>query len=100
MQQQQGVYYDLLIESNNPETDVIRKELLYKLLPQTREVLFLLLEYPADVKFWIESIQLSKKKCCIINKRTFKKFLREVYCGEYLKIYDEIYFLIKSFTTN
>ena len=90
-------YYDILIENNNPEILVIKKEMLYKLLPESREVLFLLLEYPAEIKFWIESIHIQKKKSlCCINKKSFKKFLFEVYSGKYLKIYDEISFLIKT----
>jgi len=90
-------YYDILIENNDPEILVIKKEMLYKLLPESREVLFLLLEYPAEIKFWIESIHIQKKKSlCCINKRSFKKFLLEIYSGKYLKIYDEISFLIKT----
>jgi len=90
-------YYDILIENNNPEILVIKKEMLYKLLPESREVLFLLLEYPTEIKFWIESIHIQKKKgLCCINKKSFKKFLLEVYSGKYLKIYDEISFLIKT----
>jgi hypothetical protein len=90
-------YYDILIESNNPEILTIRRDQLNKLMPETKEVLFLLLEYPIEIQFWIESIHLQKKKTsCCINKRSFKKFLLEIYSGKYLQIFDEISFLIKT----
>ena len=90
-------YFDIILEKDNPEILTIRKEMFYKLLPETREVLFLLLEYPVEIKFWIESIHIQKKKTiCCINKRSFKKFLLEIYSGKYLQIFDEISFLIKT----
>lgn len=96
---QKGIYYDLLIDYETPEITTIKRDLIKKVMPETVEMLYLLIEYPDELSLWIEASYNCRKKkqtTCIINKRNFKRFLRYIYSGKCLGIYDELALLIST----
>ena len=89
---------DLVVCPNNVEEIVVQKDLFSKMLPETKEVFFLIVEFPIELGYWIKIINYEKMKRprCKICKRTFKKFLFEIYSEQWLKIYDELFTLVRT----